>query len=320
MKPILIIPPAPARWPALDDLLRHKGPPWIDDIKQRITRGVAGAQDAFAVMAGPGPILANVTINKCGDCGVLGHCFTRPEQRGRGYARRLLETALSWFEMTGGKYLFLGTTAELDAGLYSKFGFRPLRRAVWAPFDRLTMYRPGRGALDAPLDGLAGPLEIRELSRADWPALVMLLQYCPGPDPRVPLDESAVTAEIFTLDLLDHQERGACVLKGAFRGGRLIAAGSVATDRHGGRTYAVILPHVDAPAELRKDLVALAAARGFTQVEFPMEALGAMSIAPATPVPTPDALPPQPAPPPAPSLQTPPVSIPEEPPEPPAVA
>jgi GNAT superfamily N-acetyltransferase len=282
MKPVLIIPPAPARWPMLEDLYRHKGQPWLADIERRLIHGVPGAQDVYAVIPAGGQALAGVCVNKFGDVGVLGHCYTRPEHRRRGYGRRLMETVLSWFDMTGGKWLFLGTTAELDEGLYRKFGFLPLRRIAWSPYDRLTMLRRGRGAAEDPYAGLAGEVAVRDVTRAEWPALVAMLQYHPGPDPRVPLDESAVTAEAFTLDLIGHAERGVCGLQGAFHGPRPVGLATIATDRTGERTYGMLIPHTDAPPELPAAAIEFARSKGYTQVEFPMEALR-----PTTPPPPP---------------------------------
>lgn len=273
MKPLLIIPPALARWRPLHDLLEHKGPPWLPDIEQRLTHGVKGAEDAYAVIPSGGQFLANACINKCGDVGVLGHVFTRPEHRRHGYARQLMETVLSWFDMTGGKWLFLGTTAELDEGLYRKFGFAPLRRAAWAPHDRLTMLRTGNGATGDPFTDVTGDVALRNVTRADWPAMVTLLQYREGADPRVPLGESAVTAEVFTLDLIDHQEKGTCQLLGAYQGRRLIGLASVATDRLGERTFAMLMPHTGAPPELHAAVLDFTRSKGYTQTDFPMEAL-----------------------------------------------
>jgi len=271
MKPLLIIPPAPTRWPALEELWRHKGQPWLDDIRTRVVAGVPGAQDAYAIIPAGRQALAGACINKQGDIGVLGHCYTRPEHRRRGYARRLAEALLSWFDMTGGKWLFLGTTAELDETFYRKLGFVPMRRISWSPRDRLTMVRSREGA--TPLDKSDGELTIRALTRADWPAMVALLQYRPGPDPRVPLDESAVGAELFTLDLLAHVERGACKLVGAYRGPRLVGMCSVALDRPERRTYALLIPHDSAPSELRAAAVELGRQGGYELVEFPLQAL-----------------------------------------------
>ena len=294
MKPLLIIPPAPTRWPALGELLSHLGPRWAADLEQRLTQSVARAQDAYAVIPDSGPPVAAACINKCGDVGVLAHCYTHPEHRRRGYARKLMETLLSWFDMTGGKWLFLSTTSELDQGLYRKFGFLPLRRAVWEPYDRLTMVRPGRNVPEYDGGATGGDVAVRDLTRAEWPAMVALLQYQLGPDPRVPLDESAVSAEVFALDLCDHQERGACQLKGAFQGARLVGLATIATDRAGERTYALLMPHTDAPAALREATLEFARGKGYAHVDFPMEGLGkAVAGGLAGPTPEPMTEPPE---------------------------
>ncbi len=274
MKPMLIIPPAASRWPALEALLAHKGEPWMRDIRKRFAEGVEGAEDAFALVAPGGQIVANATISKHGPVGVLGHCYTHPDHRRRGYARQVVETATSWFAMTGGRWLFLGTTAEYDESFYQKFGFAPLRQAVWQPYDRLTMWCTQEPAAEDPIGAVQGAVTVRDISRADWAAMVALLQFRKGPDPRVPLDESAVTAEVFTLDLIDHLERGACHLKGAFRGEMLVGFASVATDRSGDGTYALLVPHVGVPHVLREAVVNYARGQGYTQVDFPMEQLG----------------------------------------------
>ncbi|MCK4340161.1 MAG: GNAT family N-acetyltransferase [Phycisphaerae bacterium] len=273
MKPLLIVPPAPSRWRGLQELLQHKGLPWLLDIERRVTQELPGAEDVYAVMASGGQYLASACINKRGDVGVLGHVFTRKEHRGRGHARKLTETVLSWFDMTGGKWLFLSTTTEFDPDLYRKFGFEPICRAVWAPHDRVTMLRSGTGVGGDPLAEAGGDMVVRDLTRADWPAMVALLQYRLGPDPRVPLGESAVTAEVFTLDLVAHLEKEVCQLKGAFQGPRLVGLATIATDQPAERTYAMMMPHRDAPPELRQAVLEFARTRGYAQVDFPMEAL-----------------------------------------------
>ncbi len=275
MKPLLLIPPAPARWPALHDLFSHKGPPWTTDIENRFLAGVGGAQDVYAVLPEAGRFMAGACVNKCGELGVLGHCYTRPERRRRGYARRLIEALLAWFDMRGGRWLMLTTTGDLAEAVYAKFGFRTLRRLAWQPRERVTMLRTRAGVGDDPFATVAGDVTVREVGRAEWPALAMLLQFQPGPDPRVSIAESGVVAELFTLDLLDHQERGKCRLLGAFRGPRLVGLASLATDADGPRTYAMLMPHAGAPVELRDAVCAAARERGYADVAFPMEALAA---------------------------------------------
>lgn len=273
MKPLLIVPPAPQRWPALRELLSHRGKPWIDDIELRVTQGVPEAEDAIAIVNGGGLYQACGCVSKHGDVGVLSNVYTRPEQRNRGHARHVMEALVAWFEMTGGKWLYLGTTAELDERLYRRFGFEPIHKAVWAPHDRLTMLRRSTNVSGDPYEKLGGDIEVRDLGREHWPEMVALLQYRLGPDPRVPLAESAVTAEPFALDLVQHHDAKACELKGTYQGGRLTALASLAIDQKPPRTYAMVMPHEGAPSVLRMALIERARAAGFEDVHFPMEAL-----------------------------------------------
>lgn len=275
MKPLLIIPPAPARWRALENLLGHKGPLWREDVEKRFTQGVPDAQDAFAVIADGGLLLANACVNKRGAVGVLGHVFARPEHRRRGHARQVIAAVVSWFDMLGGKWLYLGCPAALADGLYAKFGFRVLHRLARVPGEEVTMLRVAAGARETPFAETDGEIAVRDATRADWPLLVALLQHFPGPDPRVPLRESAVSAELAMLELFSRQERGTCRLLAAWRGDRIIGLASVATDALGRRTYAMLLPHNETLPPLREAVTAFAQGRGYEQVDFPLEALAA---------------------------------------------
>lgn len=276
VKPLLVIPPAPARWSPLDELLREYLPPrWLHNLEQRVRHGVSGATDAIVVIPAGGNDLAAGWIHKTGELGLLGSVYTRPEHRTRGLARRIIETALSWFDMTGGKWLYLSATRELEDEVFHKFGFELLRQAAWEPHDRMTLVRRSPGVTGEPVADASQPVTVRDIARGEWVDMVAVLQSAPGPDPRVPLGESAVAAEVLALDLVDHQERGACQLKGAFRGTRLVAFATVATDQPGQRSYAMLIPHTDAPAELRQAVIDFAASHGYSHVDFPMEALGA---------------------------------------------
>lgn len=281
MKPMLIMPPAPERWPAIQDLLQHEGAPWLTNLERRFREGVPAAHDALAVIPAGSQLLASAAVSLFGNVGVLGHCYTRPEHRKRGYARQLVDTVRAWFSMLGGRWLFLSTTAELDAAFYGRFGFELLRRAVWAPYDRVTMLWAREGATTPGPADLGGTIEVRPVTRAHWPAMVALLQYRVGPDPRIPLDESAVNAEALTLDLLAHQDRGAGLLLGAFCDERLVGLGSVALDRRGEQTYAILIPHTGYPVVLRDAATRFAQSRGFSSVDFPMERLGGWVPGPA---------------------------------------
>lgn len=274
MKPLLIIPPAPARWPAMQALPLHDDPLWQDDLEKRFAVGVPRSQDAFVVFADGGLMLGCAGISKRHDLGVLSRVFVRPEHRGRGLARQLIETALSWFDMTGGKWLYATAPADVGEALGARFGFRPIRRATQQDSPRVVLLRRAADAPEDPLTTADAGVTVHAITRANWPTLVVLMHNRPGPDPRIPLDDSAVAAEQAALQLVAELEAGECHLLGAFRGPRLIAAASVATGAAGERTYAMIMPHDDIPPALREAVIQFARGRGFAKVDFPLEHLG----------------------------------------------
>jgi GNAT superfamily N-acetyltransferase len=294
VKPLLVIPPAPARWPALRDVPIHSDPLWQDDLEKRFAQGVPRSQDAFALMADGGLVLAFAGLSKRHDIGVVSRLFVRPEHRGHGYARRLLETLVAWFDMTGGKWLYGTATADLAEGLMRKLGFKTIRRAPRTPHDAVVVMRLTGDIYDDPLATADGRTTVHDVARANWPTMVVLLHNRPGPDPRISLDESAVTADQTALELVAQQEAGKCLLKAAFRGTRLIALGTVAVEHPGERTYAMIMPHSDAPPILREALLDLARTKGYSQVDFPMEALAAPEVSVVAPLPDRPAVPPKP--------------------------
>jgi GNAT superfamily N-acetyltransferase len=275
-KPLLIFTPAPARWPAVEKLFSELPPPLLADLEARFTRELPGAQDAFAVIPDGGQVLACAAINRRDGVGVLGYVYTRPEHRGQGYVRDLLAVALSWFDMTGGRWLYAFGPRALGQSM-ADFCFQVRHCGLADGHETISLLRRSSHAPEEPFPATPEGAEpqVRDLTRADWPLLVALLQHRAGPDPRVPAGESAVGAEHFALDLVSQAERGACLLKGAFVDHTLISAGVVATDRPTAQTYGLLMPCDAAQPALREALVAAAKVKGYEGVEFPMEALGA---------------------------------------------
>lgn len=271
MKPLVIIPPAPARWPPLRDMLAFRETLWLHDLERRLTTGVPDAQDAIALIQDGGLALACAALCKAGDIGTLVHVYTRPEHRRRGHGAAIVQALLAWFDMTGGQWLFHVTSRAEDEAFLARLGFKALHRAPWTPADRSSALR-GPGSLEDFVCATPAPPDVRSLTRADWPHMVALLQHVAGPDPRMTLDESAVTAELFTLDLLAQQDKQRCRLLGAFSGARLLALATLAIDTPPPRTYAMVIPHRDAPQPLRDALHAAAGERGYAHVDFPLEA------------------------------------------------
>lgn len=280
MKPLLILPPAPARWPGLEALLADAPELWRDDARRRLCESLPQARDAFCVIPDGGHVLSAACVRRCDAAGVLGQIFTRPTHRHRGLARRVVETLLSWFDMTGGRRLYVSApSAELAARLES-LGFRRLHAEPDDGDGRVMLLR---GEPLAVCPGPPGQVTVRTAQAGDFALLVELHQYLPGPDARVPLAQSACTAEQTTLELLRQHERGTCRVFVAFQGGRLVGAASVATEPLGSRTYAMVMPHDTAPAALREAAVEFARSRGYETVDFPLEAISAAGLPGAVP-------------------------------------
>lgn len=270
MKPLLIMPPAAARWPAFETLLAAEETIWREDLRRRLCEGLDGAHDAFAIIPDGGRALAVACLRRRHQVGVLGQLFTHPAHRKRGHARRLMQTLLSWFDMTGGRWLLATASVDLFASFLEHLGFRVLHGVG------------GTVALERALAGAGGKLTVQAvgkvrvapLGRADWPLLVAALMHCSGADRRVTPQEAALSAERTALELVEQSDRGHCVLLGAWCEDRLAGVASVAVDQLGGRTYAMIIPHTGAPEDLRAGVIGLAQARGYEQVDFPLEVVG----------------------------------------------
>lgn len=280
MKALLIIPPCPARWLALEKLLDHERAARRADLELRFTKAVESANDAFAIIPDGGQILANACIAKRGDAGVLRYVFTHPDHRRRGFARSVIETLTSWFNMVGGKWLYASATADVAQPFAARFGFRRLHGVSGDPHDTLALLRRSNTEAGDPFGGPAGDVTIRDVTRADDPLMVSLMQHRAGSDPRVPLAESACAAQAAVLDLIHQQEQGTCKLLGAFRGTRIVAIASVATDPLGERTYAMRIPHDEDLPKLREAVLAFADGKGYKQVDFPLETLAETTAAP----------------------------------------
>ena len=269
---MLILPPAPERWEPLKALLGADPSDWMEDLQRRLGDGPAGARDAFAIIPDGGNTLAHACIRRCGEFGVLGHMFTHENHRRRGLARSLVQTLLSWFDMTGGRWAYAYCPTPL-LPLLEPFGFYVLHRPRSVRED-VALVRPYKSSAGrSPYETLQGDWERRALTAADWPALVCMLQHLSGPDPRVALVDSALGAAQFALDLVRQEQRGACRLLGEFRGGRLLAAASISLEPPAPRTYAMVMPPQLATAELREDVTREAALRGYSTVDFPLERL-----------------------------------------------
>jgi hypothetical protein len=121
---------------------------------------------------------------------------------------------------------------------------------------------------------------VRELTRADWPLIVALLQYRAGADPRVPQGESALLAENIGLEMFEQKDAGRGRVLGHFAGKWLTGVAGLALAAGGGPTHALIAPHDRPNEELRAALQELARREGHTTVRYPLDALRTASMNP----------------------------------------
>ncbi len=110
-------------------LLWHKGSPWLGDVKNRLDGQYADSRDHFFVACNGDQLAAHVWYNVSATdprLGVLGHVYTRPEDRRRGLASRLLRAAMDHFVECGGKVMQLNTSNADTLPLYQKLGYATL--------------------------------------------------------------------------------------------------------------------------------------------------------------------------------------------------
>lgn len=173
---LLVASPCPQATPELVELLGHKGEPWVWQIALCIDGRAEGINARFYVARVEGQLVANVTVLQTGGLGSLGHVFTKPEYRGQGLARTLLEAAVADFDRHGGRAMVLTTGFEsMPWRLYSSVGFRGT--CPEQGYGGMVRFAPG----DDWQTVLSGPPG--EIRQADWPHYMGLqvLFGAPGP-------------------------------------------------------------------------------------------------------------------------------------------
>lgn len=276
MKPLLLPCPAPNRSAPICALLEECSPAEAPDIAERMNVGVAGALDAVALQPDGGQALALGIIRRRGELGLLGPLWTRPQHRREGHARRLLQTLLAWFDMTGGRRLYLVAPAACFPEWLAHFGFRPLH--FGGDPLRVSLLRTPAGLEDDPLTGVEhSPPCVEPLGPSDWAALHALAQHRLGADPRLSPAESALAAEAMIPELFTRLGSKRCALLGVRRGEHLAAAVTVALDATGPRTYALRWPYGENLPALADATAELARRHGYEQVDYPLESQGAVA-------------------------------------------
>ena len=116
-------------------LLVHKR----DHVHWHIARAVAGPLDdletRFYLGVVAGEAVGNIMTVERGGIGILGHVFTRPDQRRKGIASHIMAAQMADFRERGGRVLTLGTGFDSPPyWIYHEHGFRsivPDSGAMW---------------------------------------------------------------------------------------------------------------------------------------------------------------------------------------------
>ena len=92
----------------VETLLSHKGSSWRWGNEQ-VLRTETGLDVFFYLLHRDGDPFANIMTIEYRGVGLLGHVYTRPEDRRQGAAMQLMACLMGHFRQRGGQALFLGT-------------------------------------------------------------------------------------------------------------------------------------------------------------------------------------------------------------------
>ncbi|MGD0089001.1 MAG: GNAT family N-acetyltransferase [Planctomycetota bacterium] len=169
------------------DLLAHKGRIWQWQINQSLDKQFQDAQSRFYIALRDGKPLANVMTVEAFGLGIFGHVFTRPEERRKGLADKIIGSLMADFRARGGKALYLGTGFDSTAyHIYARHGFK----SIEPQSGRMAWFAQSRKTLEAEVFAPA-PVRRETLSFEHWPTLPALTMV------RHPAHLRVATMEIF---------------------------------------------------------------------------------------------------------------------------
>lgn len=276
MKPLLILPPETDRIAPIRALLTPElAPSHAAELIARVEDAPAGAGDALAVLAEGGNVQGAAFVARQGDLASLTHCVVDPQLRRRGIGRTLLETLLTWFDMTGGKHLYTGCPASLRPWL-ERAGFAPLvhdsPRSSDSATERIPLRRRATADQTSPVPDGFGTIDLRPLTLADLPDVTALLMHRPGPDPRVNERESASSATDIALEIMQKLRREEAFGLAAVQFHRIAAIGWIEVTSASDQARGFTIPGEGVHGALRRGLRELARTQGHPRLEFPFDA------------------------------------------------
>ena len=160
----------------IEALLAHKGEIWTWQ-NRTVLREETGIEACFTILHRHGVPFANILTAELNGAGILGHVFTRPEDRRKGAASSLMPRQMAHFRERGGQALFLGTGYDSPAyHIYRSNGFE----GIEAESGLMSTYVTPRSGFEAGYFA-AGSTEIETLGWTHWPAsMALFLSNLPG--------------------------------------------------------------------------------------------------------------------------------------------
>lgn len=148
--------------------LKHKGPEWEWHIEGALTGEIHDLETRFYIGHIEGELTANVMTVEYRGTGILGHVFTRPDQRRKGACSRLMAHQMDDFRGRGGGILLLGTGFDSPAyWIYHSHGFRSLYEG--SGFMRYATDEEFETKHFAPAS-----VEVVDVAWKDWPRINVL--------------------------------------------------------------------------------------------------------------------------------------------------
>ena len=161
-------------------LLWHKGPPWVEDIRQRLLGALPGAEDHFWTARHDGKVVAHAwytAAKACPELGVIGHIYTAPDYRRQGISSQLVTAALEHFAEHGGKVMQLFTSTPHTVPMYEAYGFENLyHNQSYHDMDWYMRSPPGSRELINSWFRQT-PFRVRSLQPGDLPAYSLLFNW-----------------------------------------------------------------------------------------------------------------------------------------------
>ncbi len=160
----------------IEALLAHKGEIWSWQ-NRTVLREQTGICACFYILHRRGVPFANILTAELGRVGILGHVYTRPEDRRKGAASSLMPRQMAHFREGGGKALFLGTGYDSPAyHIYRSNGFE----GIDSGSGLMSTYVVPRADFETEYFA-GGPTAIETLGWTHWPAsMALFLSDLPG--------------------------------------------------------------------------------------------------------------------------------------------